>query len=291
MASTILKIIWIIIPIITIIVVMLNSFEQPSNETKIQMPDTNDNPLKEIELPQYSSIFRVFLYQKDAAIYDKIPIAKTQQFELKSNMQEVYDDIALWSEPQNTVVIIPIFTISAYAESGFYSYYDGVCDESCLTTEIVFNDQISYAGSQNAIKVLTLLGYETITDIELDKSPEILLKYNKVILLHNEYVTRKMFNAITSHPHVLYLYPNSLYAEINVDYEKNTITLLKGHNFPNDDVDNGFNWKFDNTHTFEYDNICDEWKFYEIENGSMLNCYPELIIHSDKKLLEFIKKF
>lgn len=270
---------------------MLNSFEQPSNETKIQMPDTNDNPLKEIELPQYSSIFRVFLYQKDAAIYDKIPIAKTQQFELKSNMQEVYDDIALWSEPQNTVVIIPIFTISAYAESGFYSYYDGVCDESCLTTEIVFNDQISYAGSQNAIKVLTLLGYETITDIELDKSPEILLKYNKVILLHNEYVTRKMFNAITSHPHVLYLYPNSLYAEINVDYEKNTITLLKGHNFPNDDVDNGFNWKFDNTHTFEYDNICDEWKFYEIENGSMLNCYPELIIHSDKKLLEFIKKF
>ena len=37
-------------------------------------------------------------------------------------------------------------------------------------------------------------------------------------MLHNEYVTRPMFDAITSHPNVIYLYPNALYAEIEVNY-------------------------------------------------------------------------
>jgi len=275
-----------------IITVIFINYEQSGNDVEIEIvPNTSDDPLKEIELPQYSSIFRVFTYQKDVFVYEEMLTARTQQFELKSDLDDLYNDIAIWPDPQNTIVIIPIFTNSAYAESGFYSYYDGKCDESCLTTEIFFNDQISYPASQNAIKVLKLLGYETITDIDIDKSPEILLEYDKVILLHSEYVTREMFNAITSHPHVLYLYPNSLYAEISVDYEKNTITLIKGHNFPDEEIKNGFNWKFDNTHTFEFDNTCDGWEFYEIDNGAMLNCYPELVIHSDKKLLKFIKEF
>ncbi len=262
-----------------------------SNDIGSEIVLNIDDPLNEIELPQYSSIFRVFLYQKDGFLHEGELTAKTQQFELKSDMEEIYNNISVESKPQNTIVIIPIFTISAYAKSGFYSYYDELCDESCLTTEIFLNDQISYAGSQNAIKVLKLLGYETITDIEVDRTPEILLEYDKVILLHNEYVTREMFNAITTHPKILYLYPNSLYAEINVEYEKNTITLVKGHSYPSKEIKNGFDWKFDNTQQFEYDNICDGWEFYEIDNGIMLNCYPELIIHSNKKLLEFIKEF
>jgi len=238
-----------------IITIIFINYEQSSNNVETKIVLNIDEPLKEIELPQYSSIFRVFLYQKDAFVYEGVLTAKTQQFELKLGMDEIYNDISIWSEPQNTIVIIPIFTISAYAESGFYSYYDGICDENCLTTEILFNDQISYAGSQNAIKVLRLLGYETITDVELDKSPETLLEYDKVILLHNEYVTREMFNAITTHPKVLYLYPNSLYAEISVEHEKNTITLVKGHNYPSKEIKNGFDWKFDNTDTFEYETL------------------------------------
>ena len=45
-------------------------------------------------------------------------------------------------------------------------------------------------------------------------------------MLHNEYVTQAMFDAITNHPNVIYLYPNALYAEIEVDYENNLITLI-----------------------------------------------------------------
>ena len=77
-------------------------------------------------------------------------------------------------------------------------------------------------------QALSLLGYSSITDIEIDKDPSILQQFDKVIMLHNEYVTRAMFDAITSHPNVIYLYPNALYAEIEVDYIDETITLIRG---------------------------------------------------------------
>lgn len=288
-----LKILWTAIPLIAliaIIFVVYEQYENSLNETKMDVRSFDD-PLKEIDLPQYSSIFRVFLYQKDAVIDNGIPTAKTQQFELKPNMEDLYKDIALWDDPQNTIVIIPSITISAYGQSGFYAYYSGVCDERCLTTDIFYDEHISYAGSQNAIKVLKLLGYETISDIEISKSPETIMEYDKVILLHNEYVTKEMFDAIIKHPKVLYLYPNALYAEVSIDYDKETISLIRGHNYPEPEIKNGFNWEYENTHPFEFDNECLKWEFYENNNGLMLNCYPELIIHSDKKLLQFIKDF
>ena len=67
-------------------------------ETKTVV-ETFDDPYKEIDLPQYSSIFRVFVYQKDTFINNGTPSVKTQQFELKSDMQDLYNDIALWDEP------------------------------------------------------------------------------------------------------------------------------------------------------------------------------------------------
>ena len=56
-----------------------------------------------------------------------------------------------------------------------------------------------------------------------------------------------------------------LYAEIDVNYIDNTITLIRGHDYPLDDpVSNGFDWEFDNTHPFEYDNECNEMVLYPI---------------------------
>ena len=82
-------------------------------------------------------------------------------------------------------------------------------------------------------------------------------------MLHNEYVTRTMFDAITSHPNVIYLYPNALYAEIEVDYDNNTITLIRGHNYPESEIVNGFDWEFENTHPYEYDDTCLDMEFYK----------------------------
>ncbi len=103
------------------------------------------------------------------------------------------------------------------------------------------------------------------------------------------YVTKKMFDAITSHPNVIFLYPNSLYAEISTNYDDNTISLIKGHGYPESSINNGFNWEFENTHPYEYDTKCNDWEFYSITNGVMLNCYPEQIIWKDELFLKKIK--
>jgi len=133
------------------------------------------------------------------------------------------------------------------------------------------------------------LGYPTITDADIDRNPSILQQFDKVIMLHNEYVTRTMFDAITNHPNVIYLYPNALYAEIEVNYIDETITLIRGHNYPEPEITNGFDWEFDNTHPFEYDTECADMKMYQIKNGWMTNCYPENVFLKNSHPMVLLK--
>jgi len=199
-----------------------------------------------------------------------------------------YDELK-YVESQKTVVIFPTFTGIAYRDNGFYSYYAGQCDESCITLQIPEKSSFRQVGL-NAFFLLTYLGYPSITDIELDQNPQILQDYNKVILLHNEYVTKNEFDSITNHSKVIYLYPNALYAEVEYDKIANSFTLIRGHGYP-EGIDNGFDWEFDNTHPFEYDRSCKDWKFYEIPNGIMLNCFPEQILFNNLDILKKIKEF
>ena len=116
-------------------------------------------------------------------------------------------------------------------------------------------------------------------------NPSILQQFDKVIMLHNEYVTRAMFDAITNHPNVLYLYPNALYAEIEVNYIDETITLIRGHNYPEPEIENGFDWEFDNTRPYEFDSKCKIIDIYKIKNGRMTTCYPENVFLTDSQQL------
>jgi len=207
---------------------------------------------------------------------------------LNPNKMDLYNEVAVWNDPQKSVVVYPYFTSIAYSEQGFYDYYAGHCD-SCTTTE--FKPPIPlYTSSGVGHQALTLLGYSSITDIDIDKNPGILEQFDKVLMLHNEYVTRAMFDAITSHPNVIYLYPNALYAEIEVDYIDETITLIRGHNYPEHEIKNGFDWEFDNTHPYEYDSQCQTLEIYPIENGWMTNCYPENVFLRDSEQLFQILK-
>jgi len=109
-------------------------------------------------------------------------------------------------------------------------------------------------------------------------------------MLHNEYVTRVMFDAITNHPNVFYLYPNALYAEIEVNYMDETITQIRGHNYPEPGITNGFDWELDNTHPYEFDSVCLDMDIYKIENGWMTNCYPEnLFLQNTEQLFKLLK--
>jgi len=213
---------------------------------------------------------------------------------LNPNKLDMYNEVAVWNDPQKTAVVYPYFTYVAYNEPGFYTYYRGDCD-SCTTTKFAPSSLLNneYVTSGLGHQALTLLGYTALSDEEIDMNPSILQQFDKVIMLHNEYVTRTMFDAITNHPNVFYLYPNALYAEIEVDYIDETITLIRGHNYPEPEIINGFDWEFDNTHPYEYDSLCLELEIYEIENGRMTNCYPENLFLQNTgqlfNLLKFIK--
>ncbi|HEV2193404.1 MAG TPA: hypothetical protein VGR54_07300 [Nitrosopumilaceae archaeon] len=220
--------------------------------------------------------------------YDRDGEVTSLDMTLRPEMHDKYKKIGFAEKSKKTVFVYPIFTQAAYGNNGFYDYYKKRCDTKCLTVNIPTKFQNTYTASGTAGLVLKLLNYSHITDIEVDKNPDILKKYDRIIILHNEYVTKKEFDAITHHPNVVYLYPNALYAEVKTDYNKNTIILVRGHGYPSINMANGFGWKYDNS-KLEYDVKCENWKFYKINNGKMLNCYPEIAIASDQLLLGAIK--
>ena len=179
----------------------------------------------------------------------------------------------------NTIVIYPTFTSAAYSEPGFYTYFAGACDESCITDLSFANPELKYTSSGMGTQLLRALGYNFISDVDVDKNPEILKNYDTLILLHNEYVTKKMFDAISTHPNIIFLYPNALYAEIEVNHDDQTMTLIRGHNYPEIEIRNGFDYEIEEYfHEYEYDKTCLDWKFFKFENGYALNCYPDAVI-------------
>ena len=235
-----------------------------------------------------SSFFEIYGSYQDCGIHEGQTVWNSLALGLNPNKMQTYQQLSPLENSQKAVVVYPYFTHAAYTEPGFYTYYRGECDD-CTTTKFA-QPTVLYSSSGIGHQALTLLGYSSITDVEIDKNPEILQQFDKVIILHNEYVTRTMFDAITSHPNVVYLYPNALYAEIEVNYTDETITLIRGHNYPEPEIKNGFDWEFDNTHPYEYDNKCIGMEFYQIKNGWMTNCYPENLFLADgKQIIDVLK--
>ena len=271
----------------------------PSNE-KLEISEDveimqSEEPGKLIQT-NVPSLFKVMAYENDFEIINGKKIWRDVYYELDESNMMIYDDL---KNNKKSAVVFPIFTAAAYSEPGFYTFYRGDCDQEfhgvlfrdddCLTTPINYNKPVDFTASTLGLNILHLLDYPLITDIDVDKNPEILQNYDKVILLHNEYVTKQMFDAITSHPNVVYLYPNALYAEIDVNYDDDTISLIRGHNYPDPLIRNGFDWIYDNS-LLEYNLECVDWKFEPIPNGHMLNCYPEYAMYSDELLLKTLNE-
>ena len=238
-----------------------------------------------------SAFFEIYGVHGYCIMDDGEQVWKSLLLGLNPNKFDMYNEVAVWNDPQKTAVVYPYFTYVAYNEPGFYTYFRGDCD-SCTTTKFLPSSLLNneYVTSGLGHQALTLLGYTALSDEEIDMNPSILQQFDKVIMLHNEYVTRTMFDAITNHPNVFYLYPNALYAEIEVDYIDETITLIRGHNYPEPEIINGFDWEFDNTHPYEYDSLCLDMEIYQIENGQMTTCYPEnLFLQNTQQLFNLLK--
>ena len=290
----------IVIPIAVLIIgigvfsfISSNEKLEPSEDVEI-IQSKEPGKLIQTNVP---SLFKVMAYENDFEMIDGKKIWRDVFYELDESNKTIYDDL---KNNKKSAVVFPIFTAAAYSEPGFYTFYRGDCDQEfhgvlfrdddCLTVKLEEEYSPLFTSSANGVQVLNLLDYEIITDITIHQNPEILLEYEKIILLHNEYVTSIQFDAITSHPNVIYLYPNALYAEIDFDEELWEISLIRGHNYPDPLIRNGFDWKFDNS-LEEYDVTCKDMKFSKIDNGWMLNCYPENILHKSQELLKQIRDF
>ncbi|MBT3744195.1 MAG: hypothetical protein HN605_01500 [Thaumarchaeota archaeon] len=295
-----MNLILIIIPIVILIIGIGGYFtifpdeniEISENEQTLQSEN-----LQTLIQTNVKSLFKVMAYENDFEIIEGEKIWRNVFYELDESNNMIYDNL---KNNKKSAVIFPIFTAAAYSEPGFYTFYRGECDrefhgvlfrdDDCLTVKLEEEYNPLFTSSANGLQVLNLLDYDILTDISIHQNPEILSKYEKIILLHNEYVTSVEFDAILSHPNVIYLYPNALYAEVNFDEELWEISLVRGHNYPEITIRNGFDWKFDNSPE-EYDVTCDDMKFSKIDNGWMLNCYPENVLHKNKELLKQIKDF
>ena len=295
-----MNLILIIIPIVILIIGIGGYFiifpdeniEISENEQTLQSEN-----LQTLIQTNVKSLFKVMAYENDFEIIEGEKIWRNVFYELDESNNMIYDNL---KNNKKSAVIFPIFTAAAYSEPGFYTFYRGECDrefhgvlfrdDDCLTVKLEEEYNPLFTSSANGLQVLNLLDYDILTDISIHQNPEILTKYEKIILLHNEYVTSAEFDAILSHPNVIYLYPNALYAEVNFDEELWEISLVRGHNYPEITIRNGFDWKFDNSPE-EYDVTCDDMKFSKIDNGWMLNCYPENVLHKNKELLKQIKDF
>ena len=181
-----------------------------------------------------SSFFEIYAKHGDCIMDGDNQVWQSLALGLNPNKLDIYNEVAVWNDTQKTVVVYPYFTAVAYTEPGFYTYYRGECDD-CTTTKFA-PPTVLYTSSGIGHQALTLLGYPTITDADIDRNPSILQQFDKVIMLHNEYVTRTVFDAVTNHPKVIYLYPNALYAEIEVNYLDETMTLIRGHNYPEPEI-------------------------------------------------------
>jgi len=200
-----------------------------------------------------------------------------------------YDDYEKIVAPENTVVVYPILTQTAYSWKGIHDYYSGYCDD-CTTVKIEDHYEPIYSIGGNSFRVLEFLGYDVIDDMDIDKNPSVLDKYDSVVLLHNEFVTQKEFDAIQNHKNIIYLYPGALKNQVSIDYPSHSMSLIRGPNYPEKTITNGFDWALDNSIN-ETNTSCEAWSFEKIDNGYMLNCYPEYkILEGGTLLLEKIKE-
>ncbi len=250
-------------------------------------------------------------------------------------LEDLYNEIGVTTEPQNTVVLFPTISVDAFAKRCIWDYYtipplnvthdcytmpmsnvdftkphpqnfntphfiqpncyditDSNTQKPAEACEIPLVPFLLHNSSFFAAQALYLLGYTIISDIEIEKNPNILSNYEKIIVLHNKYVTKTMFDAITSHPKVVYLYPDSLKEEVTVNFVQKTITALSPLKQPQDKIyQNDFEWEYDSSH-LEFVSCLDrEVKFEKVTNGIMLNCYPVDFLMKSPSLLKIIKEF
>jgi len=101
-----------------------------------------------------SAFFEIYGVYGNCAMDGDEQVWKSVVLGLNPNKMDIYNEVAVWNDPQKTVVVYPYFTSAAYNEPGFYTYFRGECD-SCTTTKFA-QPTIQYTSSGIGHQALTL---------------------------------------------------------------------------------------------------------------------------------------
>ena len=94
------------------------------------------------------SLFDIYGYKENFEIKDGKKIWYDPKFELNPENNEIYSKLN-YSSKENTVVIYPVFTASAYDEPGFYAFFRDECGKDCLTVTIDDEYSLDFTASGN----------------------------------------------------------------------------------------------------------------------------------------------
>ena len=78
------------------------------------------------------SILKIWYATEESELHSK----KFEYFVIPWKEKDEISTITNTGSKTSTIVISPVFTATAYSQGGFYDYYNGTCDESCLTMKM-----------------------------------------------------------------------------------------------------------------------------------------------------------
>jgi hypothetical protein len=130
--------------IIVLFSFVMNSISEPSVD--ISVDNILQNYFSSHTMKKNNDIdFDTYFTENDfIRLKQKLPILDEVRFELSSDKLELYEKL---TPNDSTIVIYPIFTSAAYSDSGFYAFFSGDCDESCLNNISFKNPDINYNSS------------------------------------------------------------------------------------------------------------------------------------------------
>ncbi|MGI0094472.1 MAG: hypothetical protein ACREA8_10270, partial [Nitrosotalea sp.] len=108
-----------------------NSELEPQGEKILRINVNTAEENQTVDIPIDKALFKLaFHYGPDGKT------VKSTDVNFKPELADFYQKAGFTTKSQNVVVVYPIFTQAAYSPKGFYDYYHGKCDTSCLTIHI-----------------------------------------------------------------------------------------------------------------------------------------------------------
>jgi len=190
-------------------------------------------------------------------------------------LESTYD--FLKNSTQSTIVVYPTYTYYANEKNSLADVGTENCDR-CETYMFDYGLRRPYGYSDIGGSFLPIAEryFNMTDDYIVNKHPEILDAFDRVILMRNTYVTENLRQTILSHDKVIYLFPDAMTKQINIT--NSTMTYIG---------------EYEPLHSmvpvWNDDNRCADWLFVPVENGYIMTCFPDVALINNNEMLITIR--